>query len=44
MGFVGGMVYWLVAGQFARTDRSRHAEIIKPRLGNDTPRAVPSKT
>jgi dipeptide/tripeptide permease len=44
MGFVGGVIYWLVAGQFAHRDvEPRTPEIIKPR-GNDTPRAVPSKS
>jgi hypothetical protein len=47
MGFVGGMVYWLVAGQFARPDADpRTPEIIKPPrpVAADTPRAVPSKS
>jgi hypothetical protein len=47
MGFVGGMVYWLVAGQFARTDAApRTPEIIKPPrpVSADTPRAMPSKS
>ena len=47
MGFVGGMVYWLVAGQFAYTDEGpRTPEIIKPPrpVSADTPRAVPSKS
>jgi dipeptide/tripeptide permease len=44
MGFVGGVIYWLLAGQFARRDvEPRTPEIIKPR-SNDTPRAVPSKS
>ena len=44
MGFVGGVVYWLMAGQFARTDQEpRTPDIGKPR-GNDTPRVVPSKS
>jgi hypothetical protein len=44
MGFVGGVIYWLVAGQFARKDADpRTPEIIKARA-NDTPRAVPSKS
>jgi len=47
MGFVGGMVYWLVAGQFAHADQDpRTPEIIKPPrpVSADTPRAVPSKS
>jgi hypothetical protein len=44
MGFVGGVIYWLVAGQFARKDTDpRTPEIIKARA-DDTPRAVPSKS
>jgi len=47
MGFVGGMVYWLVAGQFAHEDQGpRTPEIIKPPrpASADTPRVVPSKS
>jgi dipeptide/tripeptide permease len=43
MGFVGGMIYWLVAGQYARTDAEPLAPDLKPR-SNDAPRVVPSKT
>jgi len=44
MGLVGGVVYWLVAGQFARTyDEPRTPDLGKPR-SNDTPRVVVSKT
>ena len=47
MGFVGGMVYWLVAGQFVHPDQGPHTpEIIKPPrpVSADTPRAMPSKS
>jgi hypothetical protein len=44
MGFVGVVIYWLLAGQFERRDvEPRTPEIIKPR-SNGTPRAVPSKS
>ncbi|MET0192729.1 MAG: hypothetical protein ABW200_05075 [Hyphomicrobiaceae bacterium] len=44
MGFVGGVIYWLVAGQFARTyEEPRTPDLGKPR-SNDTPRVVASKT
>jgi dipeptide/tripeptide permease len=44
MGFVGGVVYWLVAGQFARADAEPHTpDLGKPR-SNDTPRVVASKS
>lgn len=45
-GFVAGMVYWLLAGQFARTGEGPHTpEIIKPPRPAEgtTPRAVASK-
>jgi dipeptide/tripeptide permease len=44
MGFVGGVIYWLVAGQFARAEAEpRTPDLGKPR-GNDTPRVVASKS
>ena len=44
MGFVGGVIYWLMAGQFARTyEEPRTPDLGKPR-SNDTPRVVASKT
>jgi hypothetical protein len=49
-GFVAGMVYWLVSGQFAYADEGPHTpEIIKPprpaapiEANKPTPRVVPS--
>ena len=43
MGFVGGVIYWLVSGQFARKQEPRTPDLGKPR-SNDTPRVVASKS
>jgi hypothetical protein len=43
MGFVGGVVYWLMSGQFARAEIEPRTPDLGQRTG-DTPRVVPSKT
>lgn len=43
MGFVGGVIYWLVSGQFARKSEPHTPELGKPR-STEAPRVVPSKT
>jgi len=44
MGFVGGVVYWLMSGQFARAEIEPRTPDLGQSRTTDTPRVVPSKS